>query len=107
MSIKISGRNKLRGKIIELKIGDIMALVTVQVGEHIVDSVITRKSAEELNLQPGDEVAALKSNGSDDSQRIKIARTQAVLRGCLPCSFPEQEADRTFASSQSKSTNYS
>lgn len=55
----ISGRNKLRGKIIEIQLGDIMALVTVQVGESIVDSVITRKSAEELALKPGDNVAAL------------------------------------------------
>ena len=59
MSIKVSGRNKLRGKIIEVQLGDIMALITVQVGENIVDAVITRKSAEELKLQAGDEVAAL------------------------------------------------
>lgn len=55
----ISGRNKLKGKILEVQLGDIMALVTVQVGEHIVDSVITRKSAEELDLKKGDNVAAL------------------------------------------------
>jgi molybdopterin-binding protein len=59
MSMKISGRNKLKGKIIEVQLGDIMALVTVQVGENLVDAVITRKSAEELKLQAGDEVAAL------------------------------------------------
>jgi molybdopterin-binding protein len=59
MSIKVSGRNKLKGKIIEVQLGDIMALVTVQVGENIVDAVITRKSADELKLQTGDEVAAL------------------------------------------------
>ncbi|MBX9685791.1 MAG: TOBE domain-containing protein [Candidatus Obscuribacterales bacterium] len=59
MSLAISGRNKLKGKIVEVQLGDIMALVTVQVGEHLVDSVITRKSAEELGLKAGDEVAAL------------------------------------------------
>lgn len=59
MTMKISGRNKLKGKIIEVQLGDLMALVTVQVGENIVDSIITRKSAEELKLQIGDEVAAL------------------------------------------------
>ena len=57
--LEISGRNKLKGKVIELQIGDIMALVTLQVGENLVDSVITRKSAEQLNLKVGDEVAAL------------------------------------------------
>lgn len=59
MSTSISGRNKLKGKVVEVQLGDIMALVSVQVGEHIVDSVITRKSAEALNLKPGDEVYAL------------------------------------------------
>lgn len=55
----ISGRNKLKGKVVEVQLGDIMALISVQVGEHIVDSVITRKSAEQLNLKQGDEVYAL------------------------------------------------
>ena len=41
MSMKVSGRNKLKGKIIEVQLGDIMALVTVQVGENVVDAVIT------------------------------------------------------------------
>jgi len=59
MSIGVSGRNKLRGKVLEVQLGDIMALVTVQVGENVVDAVITRKSAEELNLKKGDDVAAL------------------------------------------------
>ncbi len=59
MSIAISGRNKLKGTVVEVQLGDIMALVTVRVGEHLVDSVITRKSAEELKLKAGDEVAAL------------------------------------------------
>lgn len=59
MPSSISGRNKLKGKVIEVQLGDIMALVTVQVGDNIVDSVITRKSAEQLNLKVGDEVSAL------------------------------------------------
>jgi molybdopterin-binding protein len=57
--LEISGRNKLKGKVVELQLGDIMALVTLQVGENLVDSVITRKSAEQLQLKVGDEVAAL------------------------------------------------
>ena len=55
----ISGRNKLSGKVLEVQLGDIMALVTVQVGENTIDAVITRKSAEELKLKAGDQVAAL------------------------------------------------
>ena len=59
MNMTISGRNKLRGKIVDIQLGDIMALITVQVGDNLVDSVITRKSAEDLKLKTGDEVSAL------------------------------------------------
>lgn len=52
----LSARNQLSGKIEELKIGDIMAHVAVRVGENLVESVITRNSAEELNLKVGDTV---------------------------------------------------
>lgn len=52
----LSARNKLSGRIERLKLGDIMAHVFVRVGDNIVESVITRTSAEEMNLQVGDSV---------------------------------------------------
>jgi molybdopterin-binding protein len=36
-----------------------MAHVTVRVGENIIESVITRRSAEEMKLKVGDTVAAV------------------------------------------------
>ena len=36
-----------------------MAHVVVQVGENFIESVITRRSAEEMNLKIGDTVAAV------------------------------------------------
>ena len=36
-----------------------MAHVVVQVGENFIESVITRRSAEEMNLKIGDSVAAV------------------------------------------------
>jgi len=36
--------------------GEIMARVVVKVGEHLLESVITRQSVEELGLKPGDVV---------------------------------------------------
>lgn len=39
-----------------MRLGEIMAHVVVKVGENIVESVITRTSAEELNLKKGDPV---------------------------------------------------
>jgi len=56
---QISGRNQLSGKVTAIQLGDIMAEVTVQVGDNLIDAIITRKSALALNLKVGDSVAAL------------------------------------------------
>jgi len=55
----ISARNQLRGTTEEVQLGTVMALVTVRVGENTIESVITRKSAEELALKKGDRVVAI------------------------------------------------
>jgi molybdopterin-binding protein len=57
--MRLSARNRLVGKIVDLKLGDIMAHVVVEVGEHQIESVITRRSADELKLKVGDTVAAV------------------------------------------------
>lgn len=55
----LSARNQLPGIIEELQLGGVMAHVTVRVGENIVESVITRRSAEELRLKKGDAVTVV------------------------------------------------
>jgi len=55
----ISARNKLRGKIEEIQLGDIMAHVVVRVGDNVIESAITRRSADELKLKKGDTVTAV------------------------------------------------
>jgi molybdopterin-binding protein len=57
--MRISARNRLIGKITEIKMGDIMAHVTIRVGENFVESVITRASAQEMKLKVGDTVGAV------------------------------------------------
>jgi molybdopterin-binding protein len=52
----LSARNQLPGKIEEIQIGDIMAHVVVRVGDNLIESIITRNSAEELKLKKGDSV---------------------------------------------------
>jgi len=52
----ISARNQLQGKITEILLGDVMAHVTVRVGQSLIESIITRKSADELKLKKGDTV---------------------------------------------------
>jgi molybdopterin-binding protein len=55
----LSARNQLAGTVEEIQLGDIMAHVTVKVGDNIIESVITRTSAEELKLKKGDKVRAV------------------------------------------------
>jgi len=55
----ISARNQLRGTIQQLVLGNVMAHVVVRVGENVIESVITRRSAEELGLKQGDAVTAI------------------------------------------------
>jgi molybdopterin-binding protein len=57
--MSISARNKLKGKITEINLGDVMAEVTIHAGQNIIDAIITRRSAEELKLKKGDTVVAV------------------------------------------------
>jgi molybdopterin-binding protein len=57
--VRISARNRLPGTVVKVRLGDVGAQITIKVGRHLVDAVITRDSAEEMNLQKGDRVAAL------------------------------------------------
>ena len=55
----ISARNQLEGKVVEVKLGEVMAHVVVKIGKNHIESVITRRSAEELNLKKGDKVTVI------------------------------------------------
>ena len=58
--MKISARNQLKGKIKAVKPGSVMAEIVVGLpdGQEIV-SAITLTSAQNLNLQVGDDVVAI------------------------------------------------
>jgi molybdopterin-binding protein len=56
---KLSARNKIEGKIVELEVDGVMAHVAVRVGKNTIESVITKRSAEEMNLKVGDTVSAV------------------------------------------------
>jgi len=55
----ISARNQLEGKVLKVKLGDIMAHVDVKIGKGRIESVITRRSAEQLGLKKGDKVTVV------------------------------------------------
>jgi molybdate transport system regulatory protein len=52
-------RNKLVGKIAEIKAGDVMAQVTAKVGDNEITSVMTTESLQEAGFKEGDTVTAL------------------------------------------------
>ncbi len=58
-TMTLSARNHRVGKIEELVRDNVMAHVTVRVGDNVIESVITRRSAEEMKLKVGDTVAAV------------------------------------------------
>jgi molybdopterin-binding protein len=55
----LSARNHLSGTIDDIIWGDVMVHVTVRVGDALVESVITRRSADEMGLKKGDTVTAV------------------------------------------------
>jgi molybdopterin-binding protein len=52
----LSARNQLPGTVEELQLGGVMAHVVVRVGDNLIESVITRRSAEAMALKKGDNV---------------------------------------------------
>jgi molybdopterin-binding protein len=59
MAAKLSARNQIEGKIVELEVDGVMPHVTVKVGKNLIESVITRRSADEMKLKVGDKVLAV------------------------------------------------
>jgi molybdopterin-binding protein len=57
--MKISARNQLKGKVVSVKLGSIMAEVEVDIAGQKLVSVITKHSAEELGLAAGDAVTVV------------------------------------------------
>ena len=57
----LSARNQLVGTVESITLGDIMAHVVMRIGDQRVESVITRASAESMNLKKGDTVRAVLS----------------------------------------------
>lgn len=57
--MSLSARNKLKGAVEEVLLGTVMAHIVVRVGENLIESAITRRSADELQLKKGDTVYAI------------------------------------------------
>jgi molybdopterin-binding protein len=55
----LSARNRLTGIVVEVEYGGVMAHVVIRVGDNLIESVITKRSAEEMKLSVGDKVSAV------------------------------------------------
>ena len=57
--MELSARNKLAGKVKEVKLGQVMAEITLQIGENEITALVSKASAERLGLKVGDSAFAL------------------------------------------------
>jgi molybdopterin-binding protein len=58
-SMTLSARNRLEGEVVEIQFGGVMAHVVMRVGKNLIESVITKRSADEMKLKVGDKVSAV------------------------------------------------
>jgi molybdopterin-binding protein len=56
---RLSGRNQLVGRIEEVRISGLMAEIVISIGGQRITSIITARSAREMQLKPGQTAAAL------------------------------------------------
>ena len=56
---RISGRNQLVGRVTEVKLGGLMAQVSISIGGQHITSIITADAVREMRLHKGQKVAAL------------------------------------------------
>jgi molybdopterin-binding protein len=56
---RVSGRNQLVGRIDEVRVSGLMAEVTISIGGQQITSIITARSAREMQLKRGQTAAAL------------------------------------------------
>jgi molybdopterin-binding protein len=73
--VSLSGRNRLRGFVEEVRIDGLLAQVRLRVGDQSLTAVITRDAVAELKLRRGDEALAIVK-----STEVMIAK-EAEARG--------------------------
>ena len=72
---KISGRNQLVGRIVDLKLEGLLAQVTLSIGGQQLTSIITSDAVREMRLEKGQVASALIK-----STEVMIMRPNSLLR---------------------------
>jgi molybdopterin-binding protein len=57
--MKLSARNVLKGKVVEVTKGQTTAHVRIDIGSAVVTASVTNEAVDELKLKVGDEAAAI------------------------------------------------
>jgi molybdopterin-binding protein len=57
--MEISARNQIRGRVVEVRMGDIMGEVAVKIEPATITAAITTSSIARLGLKDGDEVTVI------------------------------------------------
>ena len=74
--VSLSGRNRLRGIVEEVRREGLLAQVRLRIGDQQLTAVITRDAVDELGLRRGDEAAAIVK-----ATEVMIGRENAPERG--------------------------
>src|SRR5688572_6707713 len=73
--VALSGRNRLRGFVEEVRVDGLLAQVRLRIGDQILTAVITGDAVQELKLKRGDEALAIIK-----STEVMIAREVEQVR---------------------------
>ncbi len=57
--MKISARNQMKGKVLDIEKGDLVAKVKIQVEPATITAVITKEAVESLDIKKNDKVMAV------------------------------------------------
>ena len=88
--VALSGRNRLRGFVVEVRIDGLLAQVRLRIGDQILTAVITTDAVRELQLKRGDEAI-----GIIKSTEVMIARDVPLTSQTAPSHARRRAVPRT------------
>jgi molybdate transport system regulatory protein len=59
LSFKLSARNQLPGKVLEVEKNELVCKITIEVEPSTITSVVTKEAVEKLDIKPGDKIYAV------------------------------------------------
>ena len=59
ISFKLSARNQLPGKVLEVEKSGLVSKITIEMEPSIITSVVTEEAVEKLDIKPGDRIYAV------------------------------------------------